>query len=94
MFARTLDGFTIAATKQINGGEDPPFFSLKQRTAQRKVLNDSRDLVSYYLFCDEIDVVVNWMNMTDIYETLDCNNDGGGRKEGGTAMKFMERRRK
>ena len=38
--------------------------------------------MSDYLFCDEIDAVVNWMNMTDIYETLDCNNDEG-RKKGG-----------
>ena len=62
------------ATLQINDNQPPPSFSHKQRTAHRKLINDTRDIVTKYLFHDRIDDVMKWIEMTDIYNPIKDND--------------------
>jgi len=62
------------ATLQINDNQPPPSFSHKQRTAHRKLINDTRDIITKNLFHDRIEDVMKWAEMTDIYNPIKDND--------------------
>jgi len=70
------NGEVIKATMQINDNVTPPSFNHKQRTAHRKLINDTRDIISKYMFHDRIDDVMKWVEMEDIYNaTVDSDSE-------------------
>jgi len=60
------NGEVIKATMQINDNVTPPP-STTNKELHRKLINDTRDIISKYMFHDRIDDVVKWVEMEDIY---------------------------
>jgi hypothetical protein len=73
-----IKGETVKATRQINSDQPPASFNHNHRTAQRKLFNDIRDDFSKYLFHDNIDDVMSWVEMTELYEDDDDDESSSG----------------